>query len=176
MPTARVHTVGPCAACPGRSMTPGGVQSGSESGSEAASSSAGSHGTASGDGAAVAVQQHARKRSNKRHRASKKSIASSAPLSTGLTPLRVRRSRSDPAGAAAALWLRECQALYARLPKASRYAQHKLRVLEEAMALLRRRSADRSAAEAAELSRLLGVLGIGSRSSNGRGSTAMEEQ
>jgi hypothetical protein len=62
------------------------------------------------------------------------------------------------------------------LPKASRYAQHKLRVLEEAMALLRRRSADRSAAEAAELSRLLGVLGIGSRSSNGRGSTAMEEQ
>lgn len=146
-------------------MTPGSAcgGGGSDNDSEASSD------------AAAATQQHL---ARKRRRAAKRSIVSSSPLRSGLVPLRVRNSRSgDHRGRSgddseALALLRECQSLYSRLPKASRYAHHKLRVLEAAMTLLRRSSADRSAAEAAELSRMLCELGIGSGDGGGAATDA----
>jgi len=76
----------------------------------------------------------ARKSKGKRRRIScKRDIRRTEPLSIGL------RSRQAANSTQEAAWLSQCQALYKRLPKQSRYAKHRLKVLSKAMAILRRR-------------------------------------
>lgn len=77
----------------------------------------------------------ARRSKGKRRRiSSKRDIRRAEPLSVGL---RSRQTAADSTQEAA--WLSQCQALYKRLPKQSRYAKHRLKVLSKAMAILRRR-------------------------------------
>jgi hypothetical protein len=73
----------------------------------------------------------------KKQRSEKRNLRRSAPLKSGLpssTPPRYKNSNSNDEEKL----LQQCQAIYSKLPKRSRYAQHKLKCLAKAMALLQR--------------------------------------
>jgi hypothetical protein len=98
-----------------------------------------------------------------KQRHDKRNLCHGGPLKLGLPSSTPPRLKSSNSSHAEEKLLQQCQDIYAKLPKRSRYAQHKLKCLSKAMELLRRgRCGCAHAVHCAPVSWLLPILLVAS--------------
>jgi hypothetical protein len=74
----------------------------------------------------------------RKKRDGKRNLRHGGPLKLGLPTCTPSRSKGSNSSNDEQQLLQQCQAIYSKLPKRSRYAQHKLKCLSKAMELLER--------------------------------------